>query len=107
MTPFKCPACDGYGKRERKPGGKRKKCRACQGSCIVWDSAPTYRPAPYYWHNPYWYHNGIPWTVLCSSDTATTTATIAYNGDLSAASTSIVDVGGYTTDLSTASWTVS
>jgi len=83
MTPFKCPACDGYGKRERKPGGKRKKCRACQGSCIVWDSAPTYRPAPHYWHSPYWYSSG---TITCSNTTDSTyvtdTTLTAYNGDL-------------------------
>ena len=89
MTPFKCPACDGYGKRERKPGGKRKKCRACQGSCIVWDSAPTYRPAPYYWQ-PYWYGNSpgaIGGVTYTSSGTTLTDNTVtAYNGDLSTAS---------------------
>ncbi len=103
-TPFKCPACDGFGKRARKPGGKRKKCRACQGSCVVW-SLDTYRPAPYYWQRQYYpfWDNGV---VLCGNSTTLTDSTVtAYNGDLSTAH--ITDAGGYTTDLSTASWTVS
>ena len=85
MTPFKCPACDGYGRRARKPGGKRKKCRACQGSCVVW-SLDTYRPAPHYWHSPYWYlidslSHGTTGDVRYGNDTTVT----AYNGDLASA----------------------
>ncbi len=81
MTPFKCPACDGYGRRARKPGGKRKKCRACQGSCVVW-SLDTYRPAPHYWHSPYWVSSG---TVLTDGTYGTDTTLTAYNGDLASA----------------------
>jgi hypothetical protein len=89
MTPYKCPACDGYGRRERKPGGRKKRCRACDGSCVVWDTSFTYRPAPHYWHNPYWY-NGV---VLCGNTTDGTygidTSVTAYNGDISTAGTSV------------------
>jgi hypothetical protein len=63
--------------------------------CVVW-SLDTYRPAPYYWHNPYWYTNS----------TFTGSTVTAYNGDLATAH--ITDAGGYTTtDLNTATWTVS
>lgn len=109
MTPFKCPACDGYGKRARKPGGKRKKCRACQGSCILWESVPVYRPAPYYWHNPYWYGNStLDGVVLCNG-----TDGISYTGSTNTAHNvdTTTDFGAVTytaNDLSTLTdWTVS
>ena len=106
MTPHKCPACDGYGKRARKPGGKRKKCLACQGSCIVWEGAPSYRPAPYYWHSPYWYGNStLGGVVLCSNDgTATSdlTGVTAYNGDFAAE-----DLTATSFSTADVTWTVS
>lgn len=47
MTPHKCPVCDGTGRRPRKPGKRRKVCRACDGDCVLWgpDPAPTFIPS--------------------------------------------------------------
>jgi DnaJ-class molecular chaperone len=42
MTPYKCPACDGFGKRVRKEGGKKKRCKACHGTCVVWSQTYNY-----------------------------------------------------------------
>jgi hypothetical protein len=42
MTPYKCPACDGFGKRVRKVGGKKKRCLACHGTCVVWSQDVSY-----------------------------------------------------------------
>ena len=43
-TPHKCPVCDGEGKRGTKHAGK--KCKACEGSGVVWapECVGTYHP---------------------------------------------------------------
>ena len=94
MTPFKCPACDGFGKRARKEGGKKKCCRACNGECIVWQ--PAHFGQPYFahgwWNGPGWY-GGLYYTSSLSVGTTTI--------DASTVSTSIADMAGttYTSDM--------
>ncbi len=102
-APFKCPACDGYGKRERVPGGKRKKCKACMGSCIVWSSDGAlpytyiYTPGmPYQWP---WYWDNVSGTI----GTADCGATAAHATD----SVLMTDTAGTSVHVDDTTWTVS
>lgn len=95
MTPHTCPVCEGHGRRPDKP---KKDCRACDGSCIVWEPGSTtfidVRPRyPYAWwgvlppYGPYWYGNG--YTVPCTLTTDSLSAT------------TIIDASDYTTGFTT------
>jgi hypothetical protein len=74
MTPYKCPACDGFGKRVRKEGGKKKRCKACHGTCVVWSQGYNY---PWTYTTPYITDHGSISTDTVTLDPSGT----AWGGD--------------------------
>jgi hypothetical protein len=59
MIPHKCPVCDGTGKVSRPPhvagdvpswsdsSGGPYNCRACKGTCLVWEAETVSIPTPF------------------------------------------------------------